>query len=127
MERLSDRAPLVLLKFLGLHEQQDIGFNLPDQLHRISDINLSISGQPKVKIPSNSLNVYDGEPKVFYKVDLSYYKWPSVSSTPKSSRNSLPLNVELYQQKQTSGPKILEEVTLYKTWGDFKHLNSYIK
>lgn len=74
---LSDRMPAELLLFLGVHEQEGLGFNTLELIRNISQINLT-EGDPKIVIGNNTHKVIEGVPKVYYQVDLNFTCYPGL-------------------------------------------------
>ena len=67
---LSDRAPLPLLQFLGLHEQPYLGFYSIEPVARLSVVNLR--QVILFDIVANKITFVQYAPKVFFKVVLRY-------------------------------------------------------
>ena len=67
---LSDRAPLPLLQFLGLHEQSQFGFYSLEPVARLSAANLR--QVVLFDIVANKITFINNSPKVFFKVVLRY-------------------------------------------------------
>ena len=67
---LSDRAPVPLLQFLGLHEQPNVGFYSLEPVARLSAVNLR--QLVSFDIVSNKITFIDNSPKIFYKLVLRY-------------------------------------------------------
>lgn len=67
---LTDRSPVPLLQFLGLHEQPYLGFYSLEPVARLSAVNLRQIVH--FDIVSNKITFVNNAPKVFYKVVLRY-------------------------------------------------------
>lgn len=67
---LTDRAPIPLLQFLGLHEQPYLGFYSLEPVARLSAVNLRQVAL--FDIVQNKITFINNAPKVFYKVVLRY-------------------------------------------------------
>lgn len=109
-----ERLPTPLLTFLSLHEQAQLGFNVPEQLQLLSEINMKTS---ELKIPHNTIQVnYDGVPKVYYLMTLNYipFQMPPSGASP-SYRPSI------------EGPGDQKKIYILKNFGDFKYLNEFVK
>jgi len=66
-----ERLPPPLITFLLIHEQAQLGFNVPEQLQLLSELNMK---NCEVKVVRNTILVNnEGVPKVYYLVILSYY------------------------------------------------------
>ena len=103
---LSDRAPLPLLMFLGLHEQSQFGFYSLDPVACLSAVNLRQVSL--FDIVANKITFVNNSPKVFFKVVLRY-------------RPHYPLPG---QQNSNQGE---EQVVTFKQFSDFKQLDMIIK
>jgi hypothetical protein len=66
--------PAELCIFLGLHEQNNLGFNSFDLLHRASHMNLR-EGDPRISIEENNLKVHGDVTKVFYHISVEFTKF----------------------------------------------------
>ena len=69
---LTDRAPVPLMQFLGLHEQAYLGFYSLEPVARLSAVNLR--QLELFDIVSNKITFVNNAPKVFYKIVLRYKK-----------------------------------------------------
>ena len=79
---MTDRAPLPLLQFLGLHEQPYLGFYSLEPVARLSAVNLR--QVTLFDIVANKITFVQYSPKVFFKVVLRYrphYPLPGQQST----------------------------------------------
>jgi len=103
---LTDRAPVPLLQFLGLHEQPYLGFYSLEPVARLAVINLR--EVIFFDIVSNKITFVNNAPKVFYKVVLRY-----------KSHYPVPGQQNLQPQD--------EEVVTFKQFSDFKQLDLIIK
>ena len=74
--QLTDRAPVPLMQFLGLHEQGNLGFYSLEPVARLSAVNLR--QLELFDIVSNKITFVNNAPKVFYKVVLRYKKHRAV-------------------------------------------------
>jgi hypothetical protein len=64
--------------FLGLHEQQALGFSSTTQLQRLSSINLIKQGSlPEILVPESKIQFFNDEPKTTYTLVLRYHPFKS--------------------------------------------------
>ena len=109
-----DRLPMPLITFLQIHEQAQLGFNVPEQLQLLTELNMNSC---EVKVPRNTILVnFDGVPKVYYLVRLSYYPFQQPVIENKIRKTSL--NFEAGEQKK---------ICILKNFGDFKYLDEFVK
>ena len=120
---LSDRMPAELLLFLGVHEQEGLGFNTLELIRKISQINL-IEGDPKIVIGNNTHKVIEGVPKVYYQVDLKYTCYPGLVGESSDQQEETMRSIRK-MASSVDGENI--HISCLKSYGDFKQLHEFIK
>jgi hypothetical protein len=70
--------PAELMIFLGLHEQNNLGFNSFELLHRASQVNLK-EGDARISIEENNLKVQGDITKIFYSISVEFTKFKSLT------------------------------------------------